>query len=150
MLIGVRSIAALPVIAGAVVIGLIAVGSLPPEPGHTVGKSTLDVTRAAFLVAAAPALILTAVLSVPLVGRALRRPLRRREERVRGAARAAEEAQEAAREAPKGAFSKGQKILIVLVSLSILGGIIFGGYELASSWWSWAQPSGPRPILQTT
>jgi hypothetical protein len=145
MLVGVRALAALPVAAGALVIGLVAAGRLPPEPGHSAGADELDIARVAFLIAAVPTAVLIAVLFVPLGGRLLRHRLRAKQEQIRTEARKAEREQRTR----KLRLSIPAIVTIALASLLACAGILFGGYRLTSNWWESAKPSAPRPIVKT-
>jgi hypothetical protein len=149
MLRGVRALALLPLLAGVWAIGLVALGTVPPE-GAALSSGTLAEIRIPFLVAAVPTAILLIATISSGIGRMMRPAIRAQQERSRLAYRRRfEKAQAAGRKPSKRRVQAVLQILAgVLVTLLILGALGYGGWRAASTWWDEAVPTAPRSTLE--
>jgi hypothetical protein len=147
---GVRVLALLPLLAAVWTIGLVALGTIPPEAGARLSDRALTDVRVPFLVAAGPtALLLLATVSSG-IGRIARPIIRARQERAREAAgRRFEAARQIHVEpAQRRIQAIGRALLGAVVALVILGLVIWAGWYGASEWWDAAVPTAPPATLQ--
>ncbi|HEU4657957.1 MAG TPA: hypothetical protein VFR97_10540 [Capillimicrobium sp.] len=150
MLRGVRMLAVLPLLAAVWAIGLVALGTLPPDDGHRLSQTTLTEIRIPFLVAAVPTAVLIVATFSAAIGRVIRPVIRRRQERARQATRRRFfEARAAGREPPKRRLRAiGRAVAAILSSLLIAAVLVYSGWCGASRWWKAAVPTAPHPNLQ--
>jgi hypothetical protein len=149
MLRGVRLLAALPLLAAVWTIGLIALGTIPPQPATELTGQALDEIRILFLVAAVPAVVLLVATISSAVGHLTRPAVRAQQNRARLAASGrAEETHGEGRKPPKNWPRTVFRLAIgVLVTLLMAAVVLYSGWCAASTWWEAAVPTAPPPNM---
>lgn len=151
MLRGVRLLALLPLLAAVWAIGLIALGTIPPNDGAALASGILTEIRVPFLVAAVPSVVLLLATVSSALGRVTRPVIRAQQERSRQATRERlAQAERENREPARGHIQAAARVFAGALAILLIAGVLsYSGWRAASTWWEQAVPSAPHRILQT-